>query len=87
MFELPLKIHILENYFAFITRQVVAGKVLQIDRVGPADNRPSTDQLHHLIFNRAGPKAGSIHSIDLSVCVSVCLSAILSRPKAFIVFH
>ena len=41
------------------------------------------------IFNRPGPKTGSIHSIDLSVCVCVCVCvcAILSRPKAFIVFH
>ena len=41
------------------------------------------------IFNQSGPKAGSIHRFDLSVCLSVCVcvSAILSHPKAFIVFH
>ena len=39
-------------------------------------------------FNRPGPRAGSIHSIDLSVCLFVCLSvclfAILSRPIYFL---
>ena len=30
----------------------IRGKVLKLDGVGPIDNRPSTDKLHHIVRRR-----------------------------------
>ena len=35
------------------------------------------------IFNRPGPKAGSIQGIEVSACVCVCLSVCVSVPIYF----
>ena len=35
--------------YVIFNRPDVAGSVLQLDGVGPVDNRPSTDQLHHFV--------------------------------------